>query len=76
LLTAAAAVAQQTHNQFEPGNGPGAGQKLLAQFAGDWEVVETFFPDSWEADSRLQPLPGQSRRRKLDYLPVLDLDGR
>jgi hypothetical protein len=22
----------------------GAGQKLLAQFAGDWDVVKTFFP--------------------------------
>jgi len=36
--------AQQTHNQYEPANLPGAGQKLLAQFAGDWEVVKTFFP--------------------------------
>jgi Protein of unknown function (DUF1579) len=41
---AAAAVAQQTHNQYEPPNGPGAGQKLLAQFSGDWDVVKTFFP--------------------------------
>ena len=44
LLTTAAAVAQQTHNQYEPPNAPGAGQKLLAQFAGDWDVVKTFFP--------------------------------
>jgi hypothetical protein len=44
LLIAAAAVAQQTHNQYEPANAPGAGQKLLAQFAGDWDVVKTFFP--------------------------------
>ena len=35
LLIAAAALAQQTHNQYEPPNGPGAGQKLLAQFVGD-----------------------------------------
>jgi hypothetical protein len=38
------AVAQQTHNQYEPPNSPGAGQKLLAQFVGDWDVVKTFFP--------------------------------
>ncbi|HEY1658362.1 MAG TPA: DUF1579 family protein [Candidatus Sulfotelmatobacter sp.] len=44
LLIAAAAVAQQTHSQYEPANAPGAGQKLLAQFAGDWDVVKTFFP--------------------------------
>lgn len=37
-------MAQQTHNQYEPKNGPGAGQKLLSQFAGDWSVVNTFYP--------------------------------
>ena len=50
LLIAAAAFAQQTHNQYEPPNAPGAGQKLLAQFAGDWDVVKTFFPDERKAD--------------------------
>jgi hypothetical protein len=44
LLIATALLAQQTHNQYEPPNGPGAGQKLLTQFAGDWDVVKTFFP--------------------------------
>jgi hypothetical protein len=50
LLTAAlataqsSAVAQKTHEQYEPSNAPGAGQKLLAQFAGNWDVVKTFFP--------------------------------
>jgi len=44
LLIAAAVVAQQTHNQYEPPNAAGAGQKLLAQFAGDWDVVKTFVP--------------------------------
>lgn len=43
-IAATAAAAQQTHNQYEPPNAPGAGQKLLAQFAGDWDVVKTFFP--------------------------------
>ncbi len=43
-LVATLAAAQQTHNQYEPPNAPGAGQKLLAQFAGDWNVVQTFFP--------------------------------
>ena len=44
LLIAVAAVAQQTHNQYEPSNVPGAGQRLLAQFVSDWDVVKTFFP--------------------------------
>jgi Protein of unknown function (DUF1579) len=43
LLIASVAIAQQSHNQYEPPNGPGAGQKLLAQFAGDWDLVKTFF---------------------------------
>jgi hypothetical protein len=44
LLIAAAALAQETHNQYEPPNPPGAGQKLLAQFTGEWDVIKTFFP--------------------------------
>src|SRR5277367_3234502 len=44
LFIAAAALAQQTHNQYEPQNATGAGQKLLGQFAGDWDLVKTFFP--------------------------------
>ena len=44
LLIASAAVAQQTQNQYEAPNTAGAGQKLLAQFTGDWDVVKTFFP--------------------------------
>jgi hypothetical protein len=47
LLIVSAAItafAQQSHNEYEPPNAPGAGQRLLAQFAGDWEVVKTFFP--------------------------------
>jgi hypothetical protein len=44
LLFAIVAVAQQTQKQYEPPNAPGAGQKLLAQFVGDWDLVKTFFP--------------------------------
>ena len=44
LFIATAAFAQQTHNQYEPSNGAGAGQKLLAQFVGNWSVVNTFYP--------------------------------
>ena len=44
LLMAAAVVAQQTQREYEPPNAAGAGQKLLAQFTGDWDVVKTFFP--------------------------------
>lgn len=46
LLIGAAALAQQTQKQYEPPNAAGAGQKLLAQFAGEWDVVKTFFPRS------------------------------
>jgi hypothetical protein len=44
VLIVTAAVAQQTHNEYEPPNAPGDGQRLLAQFTGDWDVVMTFFP--------------------------------
>lgn len=44
LLIATTAVAQQTHNQYEPPNAAGAGQELLSRFAGVWNVVKTFFP--------------------------------
>ncbi len=37
-------VAQQTHKDYEPPAAAGAGQKLLAQFAGDWDMVKTFYP--------------------------------
>ncbi|MGA8159681.1 MAG: hypothetical protein WCB76_02680, partial [Acidobacteriaceae bacterium] len=46
FLVATVAAAQQTHNQYEPPNAPGAGQKLLAQFVGNWDVVKTFYPKS------------------------------
>ena len=32
------------HPTYEPANAPGAGQRLLAQFAGNWDLVKTFFP--------------------------------
>ena len=44
LLFATAAVAQQTQKQYEPPNAAGAGQRLLSQFTGDWDLVKTFFP--------------------------------
>lgn len=48
LLIAATVFAQQTHNEYEPPNTAGAGQKLLAQFVGEWDVVKTFFPMTGE----------------------------
>ena len=38
------AAAQQTHKEYEPPAAAGAGQKLLAQFAGDWDMTKTFYP--------------------------------
>jgi hypothetical protein len=52
LLIATAAVAQQTHNQYEAPNAPGAGQRLLAQFVGDWDVVKAFFPVSGKMNGK------------------------
>jgi hypothetical protein len=31
---------------YEPRSGPGAGQKFLGKFVGDWDVVKTFHPRS------------------------------
>jgi len=45
LLSTNVALAQQTLEQYEPSNAPGAGQKLLLQFVGDWDVVRTFVPN-------------------------------
>lgn len=39
---------QETHAAYERGGKPGAGQKLLAQFVGDWTVAKTFFPAKGE----------------------------
>jgi Protein of unknown function (DUF1579) len=33
---------------FEPRSGPGAGQKFLEKFVGDWDVVKTFYPRQGE----------------------------
>src|SRR5437763_9795644 len=43
-----AAFAQQSQNAYEPRNAIGAGQALLAQFAGNWDVVKTFYPQKGE----------------------------
>jgi Protein of unknown function (DUF1579) len=36
--------AGDAQGSYEPHATPGAGQTLLAQFAGDWDVVKTFYP--------------------------------
>lgn len=46
LLFASVISAQQTHKEYEPPSAAGAGQMLLAKFAGDWDMVKTFFPAS------------------------------
>jgi hypothetical protein len=38
-------------SSFEPRSGPGAGQKFLAKFVGDWDVVKTFHPRSGEPNT-------------------------
>lgn len=51
LLSTAAGLAQVQKDPlatFEPRSSPGAGQKFLETFAGDWSVTKTFFPRSGE----------------------------
>lgn len=35
---------KEAQASYEPRTGPGAGQALLAKFAGEWDVAKTFFP--------------------------------
>jgi hypothetical protein len=39
---------QDAQNAYEPRTAPGAGQVFLAKFAGDWDVVKTFYPQKGE----------------------------
>jgi hypothetical protein len=51
LLITAAALAQgqkDPQKTFEPRSSPGAGQKFLEKFAGDWSVTKTFYPRAGE----------------------------
>jgi hypothetical protein len=51
LLAAAAeppAQKDDPQNKFEPRSAPGAGQKFLQQFVGNWDVVKTFHPRNGE----------------------------
>jgi hypothetical protein len=51
LLTAADDPPKTTKDAqatFEPRSGPGAGQKFLEKFVGDWDVAKTFHPRTGE----------------------------
>ena len=55
FIFAAAVVSQvkqpdrrNPQSAIEPRSGPGAGQKFLAKFVGDWDVAKTFRPRSGE----------------------------
>jgi len=39
---------KDAQSSFEPRSRPGAGQKLLAKFVGDWDVAKTFHPRTGE----------------------------
>lgn len=41
---APARAQRDPQSQYEPRSKPGAGQKLLEKFVGDWHVVKRFFP--------------------------------
>ena len=40
--------AKDPQSSFEPRSGPGAGQKYLEKFVGDWDVEKTFYPRTGE----------------------------
>jgi Protein of unknown function (DUF1579) len=40
--------AKDPQSSFEPRSAPGAGQKYLERFVGDWDVAKTFYPRSGE----------------------------
>jgi hypothetical protein len=47
LLVAQPAWAQEKkdpQSSYEPRSKPGAGQKLLEKYVGDWQVIKTFYP--------------------------------
>jgi Protein of unknown function (DUF1579) len=46
--TAVAQDRKDPQSSFEPRSAPGAGQKLLEEFVGDWDVVKTFHPKTGE----------------------------
>jgi Protein of unknown function (DUF1579) len=43
-----AAQGQDPQAKFEPKSAPGAGQKYLTRFVGEWDVAKAFFPRSGE----------------------------
>ncbi len=52
LLSVVPAFAQERkdpQSTYEPRSGPGAGQRFLEKFAGDWDVVKTFHPRTGNA---------------------------
>jgi hypothetical protein len=80
LLVAASVRAAQKDPQvsFEPRSSPGAGQKLLEQFAGDWTVIKTFYPragDPIRAEGRChQAMIHEGRFLQSDF--TFDQNGR
>ena len=54
LLTGTLAPGQDKQDKkdpqstYEPKSKPGAGQKFLSQFVGDWDVLKSFFPQKGE----------------------------
>ncbi len=49
-------ASRDAQSSFEPRSGPGAGQKYLEAFVGEWDVVKTFYPRSGGEPSRRRGL--------------------
>ena len=41
-------IKKDAQSSFEPRTGPGAGQKFLEKFVGDWTVTKSFYPRTSE----------------------------
>jgi hypothetical protein len=52
-------ASKDAQSSFEPRSGPGAGQKYLEAFVGEWDVVKTFYPRSGGEPSQA---PGTCRQ--------------
>jgi hypothetical protein len=79
LVGAGQPPAQQKDPQssYEPRSGPGAGQKFLARFVGDWDVVKSFYPRSGQP-SRQQGTCKQTMEHEGRFLKsefVFEQDG-
>ena len=57
-------ASKDAQSSYELRSGPGAGQKYLEAFVGEWDVVKTFYPRSGGAVPRAGDLPPDDDPRR------------